>query len=155
MKIVNYMWWGLQGRKRWFFFLPHPLCHLTLLSSLHLFFTPSFQSSLPPAPGDYNATTQTLTFTPTQSTHTVTVMIVDDTIPEDDEDFSASLTTSDGDVTLSPDRATALIVNDDGEDTACMHACTCACVCMCICAHVHEALTQIANSVIDAHQSKT
>ena len=47
------------------------------------------------------------------------VSSAEDDILEEDEDFTLTLTTTDGSVNLSPDEATVTIINDDRTFTSC------------------------------------
>jgi len=66
------------------------------------------------APGDYTTIDQDLTFSESFSRVCTTFLANDDTLFEDDETFSALLTTNDGSVTLEPDQTTIQINDDDG-----------------------------------------
>ena len=95
------------------------------------------------APGDYTTIDQDLTFSESFGTVCTTFLANDDMLFEDDETFSALLTTNDGSVTLEPDQTTIQINDDDGmyinmylicimqngSITCCMymHKCTCTC----------------------------
>ena len=74
----------------------------------------------PTAPGDYvSSPTTTLTFSPGETSQTVTVATVGDMILENDETFTGSLQSPSpsGSVILGVDEAEAIIVNEDGELT--------------------------------------
>jgi hypothetical protein len=64
------------------------------------------------APSDYVATSGTLTFNPGETTKTIVVQVVGDTVLEPDESFVVRLSDPVG-ATLSNDTATGVIVNDD------------------------------------------
>ena len=49
------------------------------------------------------------------STQTVNITVFDDLILESNETFFATLSTTDGDVTISPTVAKIIIINDDGK----------------------------------------
>ena len=70
------------------------------------------------SPADYQSVNQTLTFTPDQTTLTISVPVTDDEIDEDDENILAELDLEPGlgdqNVQIQPDQATLLIVDDDG-----------------------------------------
>ena len=66
------------------------------------------------APGDYTTIDQDLTFSESFGTVCTTFLANDDMLFEDDETFSALLTTNDGSVTLEPDQTTIQINDDDG-----------------------------------------
>lgn len=69
------------------------------------------------APADYVGSTQTLTFTPNVLQLTAPVTIINDTIVEDDESFTATLTVANpDDATLLPAVATATISGDEPND---------------------------------------
>ena len=72
------------------------------------------------APGDYTATSGTLTFAGTDGeTHTITVPVVGDTTVEPDETFTVALgTPSNGSVTASDDSGLGTIENDDSATIA-------------------------------------
>ena len=80
--------------------------------------------SPPIAPGDYGALTDFSLgpFSNSARQLSFNVSIVDDVIPENNEDFTASLTLSPADrarlgnrVTVDPDLATVTIMDDDGK----------------------------------------
>lgn len=66
-----------------------------------------------PAPEDYDAISAELTFSASTTRICRNVSSVEDTIPESDEDFILSLTTTDGDVILTPDEAIVTIMDND------------------------------------------
>ena len=70
------------------------------------------------APNDYDGTTEDLTFYGSTDRNCVIVVITDDDILEDMENFFGSLTTTDSSVTLSPYRAQVNVFEDpnDGEN---------------------------------------
>ena len=75
-------------------------------------------SVFPTAPGDYSAaTSQSVTFRPSDTLLNVTVPINDDSVYELDELFTAVLTTTNPGVVLFDDTATATITDDDGRFT--------------------------------------
>ena len=61
------------------------------------------------APGDYTATTQVVTFSPGQTTQTISVPTATDTLVEDDEVFQAVLSLVSANVMLQDETATATI----------------------------------------------
>ena len=67
------------------------------------------------ARSDYNQNAGTLTFTPSDTTRTISVVTIEDGIREEDETFSVTLTNPEG-ATLADDTATGTIEDDD--DTA-------------------------------------
>ena len=71
------------------------------------------------APGDYEPTTELLTFSATNTEYDVSISIEDDNVNEALEQFFAGLTFestgSDGSIQLSPDTAVVLIGDDDGK----------------------------------------
>ena len=74
----------------------------------------------PTAPGDYvSSPTTTLTFSPGETSQTVTVATVGDSVFEEDETFTGNLQSPSpsGSVILGMDEAEAIIVNDDGTAT--------------------------------------
>ena len=78
-----------------------------------------------PAPGDYNATTsQSVTFSPSDTLLNVTVPITDDSVYELQETFSAMLTTTDPGVVIFNDTASATITDNDSKFTEALHAVT-------------------------------
>ena len=68
------------------------------------------------AGSDYNQNAGTLTFTPSDTTRTISVVTIEDGIREEDETFSVTLTNPAG-ATLTDDTATGTIEDDD-DDTA-------------------------------------
>ena len=66
-----------------------------------------------PAPGDYDAVAEVLTFSASVTRICRNVSSVEDDILEEDEDFTLTLTTTDGSVDLSPDEANVIIIDDD------------------------------------------
>ena len=66
-----------------------------------------------PAPGDYVAVTEDLTFSASDTRICRNVTSEDDTILEEDEDFTLTLTTTDGSVTLTPDVVTVTLLDND------------------------------------------
>ena len=66
---------------------------------------------------DYRTTTMTLVFSPTATSFTVPVVIIDDSYLENDEPFSTvvNLATADPSITITPNSATITILNDDSE----------------------------------------
>lgn len=64
------------------------------------------------APSDYASATGTLTFNPGETTKSVLVSVVGDTVYEQDETFTVNLTSA-GNATLARTSATATIKNDD------------------------------------------
>ena len=67
------------------------------------------------AGSDYNQSSGTLTFTASDTTRTISVVTIEDTIREEDESFSVTLSNPAG-ATLADDTATGTITDDD--DTA-------------------------------------
>ena len=67
------------------------------------------------AGSDYISTTMDVTFDPGATTASVTVQIIDDTYIEENEIFSAFLTSSESNVVIGDDMANVTIVDDDGE----------------------------------------
>jgi len=63
---------------------------------------------------DYTSITTVLTFDGSNTRGCSDVPITDDNIYEDDETFSVTLTTEDGDVTLEPDSGVVIITDEDG-----------------------------------------
>ena len=63
---------------------------------------------------DYTSITMVLTFDGSNTRGCSDVPITDDVIYEDDETFSVTLTTGDGDVTLEPDSGVVTITDEDG-----------------------------------------
>ena len=64
---------------------------------------------------DYVSTSVTLTFDESSTRACSDISITPDDILEDDETFSVTLTTGDGDVTLEPDTSVVTITDDDGK----------------------------------------
>ena len=64
---------------------------------------------------DYVSTTVTLTFNGTSTTTCTDIFITPDDDYEGNETFSVSLTTTDSNVTLNPDRSQVTITDDDGK----------------------------------------
>ena len=64
---------------------------------------------------DYVSTTVTLTFNGTSTTACTDISITPDDDYEGNEIFSVSLTTTDSNVTLNPDRGQVTITDDDGK----------------------------------------
>ena len=69
----------------------------------------------PIAGSDYTAVAMTVTFQAGDDTATVEVTILDDTIIEESEIFTASLSTTESNVMLGDDIATITILDDDGK----------------------------------------
>jgi hypothetical protein len=69
------------------------------------------------AGADYVATSNTLTFTPGQTTKSVPVTIVDDALAEDDETFTLNLSNPTGGLTIADAQGIATIQNDDADPT--------------------------------------
>ncbi len=67
------------------------------------------------APGDYNAVSEQLTFTPTVVRACFNVTSLEDDLLEADEDFNLNLGTADENVILDPEMAVVTIANDDRE----------------------------------------
>ena len=69
------------------------------------------------APDDFSLPTTQLTFNPGNGLQRdcATIMVGSDTILEDDKSFSVELTTTDPDVTISPNTAVVTITNDDSK----------------------------------------
>ena len=65
------------------------------------------------APGDYNGATQTVTFQDGETTKTITVPIVDDSVQESDETVSLSLANATGGATLGTQSTATLTITDD------------------------------------------
>jgi len=63
---------------------------------------------------DYVSTSVTLTFDESSTRVCGDISITPDDIYEDDETFSVTLTTGDGDVTLEPDSGVVTITDEDG-----------------------------------------
>ena len=68
-----------------------------------------------PAPADYVAVAEDLTFSASDTRICRDVTLVDDTTPEDDEDFTLTLTTTDVNVMLTPNEATVTISDNDSK----------------------------------------
>ena len=68
-------------------------------------------------PGDFLPLIDQLTFNPGNGLQRdcATIMVGSDTILEDDESFSVVLTTTDPDVTISPNTTVVTLTNDDGK----------------------------------------
>jgi uncharacterized repeat protein (TIGR01451 family) len=64
------------------------------------------------ANNDYQSQSNTLTFTPGQTTKTITVLVNGDTVTENDENFFVNLTTPTN-ATVSRSQGTGTIINDD------------------------------------------
>ena len=64
---------------------------------------------------DYSPVTIIVTFAPGQTTASLSIPILDDSIVETNELFSALLTTTNPNVTLGTDTATVTIQDNDGE----------------------------------------
>ena len=64
---------------------------------------------------DFAPTTMTVTFQPGETSVIVPVPILDDSLIEPTEVFSASLSTTDSTVTVGDDTATVDILDNDGE----------------------------------------
>ena len=75
-----------------------------------------------PAPGDYITVVEDLTFSADVDRVCRNVTSQDDTILEDDEEFTLTLTTTDGSVNLAPDQATFTIIDNDSK----LNSATCA-----------------------------
>ena len=69
------------------------------------------------APGDFLSLVDQLIFNPGNGLQRdcATITVTNDTILEDDELFSVVLTTTDPDVTISPNTAVVTLTNDDGK----------------------------------------
>jgi hypothetical protein len=65
------------------------------------------------APGDYTATSGTITFAPGETTKTVTVQVNGDAIREADETFSVNLANVTGNATIADAQAIGTVANDD------------------------------------------
>jgi Calx-beta domain len=65
------------------------------------------------APGDYSATSGTLTFAPGEIAKTVTVQVNGDTRKESNETFTVNLSNAIGNATIADGHAAGTIVNDD------------------------------------------
>lgn len=76
----------------------------------------AMKSHFPPlsAPDDYESVMTELTFSAQQTRQCVNVTILDDVLLEGVEDFSANLSTADGQVALDPQEAAVTIVDNDG-----------------------------------------
>ena len=68
------------------------------------------------APGDYTATTGTLTFAPGETTKTVTVLVNGDLIAEVDETYFVDLSNATN-ATIGDSRGVGTIIDDDGQPT--------------------------------------
>ena len=66
------------------------------------------------AENDFEITATQLTFSPTSSERCIVIAIVNDTILENDEEFTVQLQTADEDVILNPQLSVVIISNDDG-----------------------------------------
>ena len=75
-----------------------------------------------PVPGDYISVAEDLTFSANVDRVCRNVTTKGDTILEDDEEFTLTLTTTDGGVNLAPDRATVTIIDNDSK----LSSATCA-----------------------------
>ena len=64
---------------------------------------------------DYTATTGLLTFTPGQTSQTITIKVIGDTVPESDETFKLALTKASDPFNTVLANATGTIGNDDGQ----------------------------------------
>ncbi len=67
------------------------------------------------APGDYNAVSEQLTFTPAVMRLCFNVISLEDDLSEADEDFNLNLGTADENVILDPEMAVLTIANIDRE----------------------------------------
>ena len=70
------------------------------------------------APGDYTEVNgHTLTFSPEERRQTLSITIIDDTVLEDTEQFSVSMTQSDqrAQVMETQNMTTVMIIDNDGE----------------------------------------
>ena len=78
---------------------------------------------------DYQSRTVTLVFSPSVSTFTVPITIIDDLYLENDEPFSAMITLStvEPGITLDPDTAQITILNDDSKSHCHIIACVYFC----------------------------
>ena len=65
------------------------------------------------APGDYAATSGTLTFAPGETAKTLTVQVNGDTSNEPNETFNLNLKNATGNATIADGHAVGTIVNDD------------------------------------------
>jgi urease beta subunit len=65
------------------------------------------------APGDYLASSGTVSFAPGETTKTLTVQVNGDTTVEPDETFAVNLANATGNVTIADAQAIATIANDD------------------------------------------
>ena len=101
--------------------LPSFFCFYLYLDLLS-FPLPSFFLTLLTAPGDYQGIDKKLTFSPSNTSHMVSLSIVDDNLVEFNEEFSVLLTTPVNDVIPSQPSTSVLIINNDG---------VCFCVCTC------------------------
>ena len=66
------------------------------------------------APGDYNASSLLLTFSPNQLSQTFPVTALDDNVLEDVEHFFAVASSDVDGVTIDPDQANITIIDTDG-----------------------------------------
>ena len=73
------------------------------------------------AGSDYTSGTVMVTFTPGQTTASVSILIVDDSDIESTEMFSATLTTTESNVMIGDGTATVTILDDEGE-SLCDHS---------------------------------
>ena len=66
---------------------------------------------------DYQTATVTLVFSPTTTSFTVPVVIIDDSYLENDEPFHTvvNLATTDASINITPNSAIITILNDDSE----------------------------------------
>ena len=87
---------------------------VTLTGTISQTVTVGFQTDAGTATADddYTSASGTLTFTPSDTTRTISVPTVDDTIREEDETFSVTLSNPAG-ATLADDTATGTITDDD------------------------------------------
>jgi Calx-beta domain-containing protein len=69
------------------------------------------------AGSDYTATSGTLTFTPGQTSTSVSVTIVNDALAEDDETFTSNLSNATGGIAIADAQGVGTIVNDDLDPT--------------------------------------
>ena len=74
-----------------------------------------YYSAFLPASTDYTATSQPVTFRPSDTLLNVTVPITDDNVYELQETFSAMLTTTDPGVVIIANTASATIVDNDSK----------------------------------------
>ena len=83
------------------------------------------------APGDFAAGNMDFTLSPSRLSDCFTVRPNNDSIVEDDEQFTLRLSTTEMRVTTDPDTATITIVDNDRE---CVCVCARVCVCVvCVC----------------------